>query len=389
MVATATKRQTQQRLKLFEGFGSASAPLKIDREAGVIFGVKILGFTSPNNHGLREATKGTRYTEAAMRQALPLYEGVKVRTDHPDKSKPNVERSTYESFGKLQNVRLEQSGMFGDLHYLKSHPLANAVIEDVDRGMGVFGLSHNATGEGQVREGVYTIEHIPAVLSVDLVDSPATNRNLWESVMPQTTLRERIAALTLTPARQVWAKLLTEDSGMAGPMDAPVEAAATDPMEALANGFKAAINAVLDDAGLDAVAKSAKIKQLLQTQDKLMAKEEPAAPEAPAAESDKKDEEDEKSKLESLRVELATLKTKDAVRTLCESLDFIPDTKQLAALVACVSDEARRTVAESFKASQKPSAGPPRSKGPTLESNTGNYTPIADGNDFLKRITCR
>ena len=49
--------------------------LRVDREKGVIHGVKLLGAVSK---------KGREYPQAVMARALPMYEGLRVNVDHVD-----------------------------------------------------------------------------------------------------------------------------------------------------------------------------------------------------------------------------------------------------------------------------------------------------------------
>lgn len=158
--------------KLTESCGLSR--LKVDRANCIIEGVKILGFTSKN---------GRRYTEQAVRAARQLYEGVFVNVDHPEDG-PNGQRSSYDRFGKLVNVRfIEGKGLYGDLLYYGTHKLSETVIEDVERGLGGFGLSHNASGDGHTEaDGTVVIEEITKVRHVDLVADPATTFSLSESI---------------------------------------------------------------------------------------------------------------------------------------------------------------------------------------------------------------
>lgn len=151
----------------------SAGPLKVDRDKGVIYGVKVLGWDSDNKR---------RYVPEAGRQAIGLYEGIKVFTDHPVPGHKHA-RNDRDAFGKLFAVRWEPDGVYADLHYFKTHPLAQTVCEDVERGLGVFGLSHNANGEGETRDGTFWVHKILEVRSVDLVSEAATVTNLWESKM--------------------------------------------------------------------------------------------------------------------------------------------------------------------------------------------------------------
>ncbi|HLN30490.1 MAG TPA: hypothetical protein VK395_22290 [Gemmataceae bacterium] len=188
-----------------EDFTRAPGPLEVDRATGIIFGVKVLGWESDN---------GRRYLPEAGQLAVPLYEGCKVFLDHPDKRA--LPRGDEDAFGRLLAVRWEPDGVYGDLHFFKSHPLAERVCEDVERGLGVFGMSHNAKGEGESVDGTFVIHRIVEVRSVDLVSEPATVKNLWDSKMP--TRCERIRTILesklLTPGqRHSLKKLLKASKG--------------------------------------------------------------------------------------------------------------------------------------------------------------------------------
>jgi hypothetical protein len=192
---TATIRRRTLR-GLFEEVATSAAALKVDRERGVIYGVRVLGRYSKNNHGILEATLGTEYTPECMRQALPLYEGAKVKADHPlDRSRPGAERPVEATLGLLKQCRIrnDENGnpcIYADLYYYRSHPMADRVVEDVERRLGGFGLSHNAaSSKERLDGGRLVIEEITVVRSVDLVDKPATNRTLWEGQRP--TIRVR------------------------------------------------------------------------------------------------------------------------------------------------------------------------------------------------------
>jgi hypothetical protein len=336
--------------------GVAAAPLRIDRDAGVIYDVKVVGRRSPNGHGKVGAENGTEYTLESLRAAAPLYEGVSVKVNHPaDRTRPAQSRDCNDTFGVLRNVRVGEDGLRADLHYYKTHPLADRVLEDVDRRLGQFGLSHNASAAGSVRDRTYVVEEIGAVNSVDLVDRPATNRNLWESTDMDET-----------------------------PVDLP--AAGGDHKADLL----AAVAKLLDSGSPEDTAMATKIFNMLKP------KAEAAEPEAPAVEGDDKPAddtpaEDEKKdddgpKLESIQADLVRLQRKDACRDLCESLAFIPSKDQLDALMECAGEATRKTVAESFKAvAGKPANGVsdrPRSRMAAVVESKDDYA-----NDSWGRAT--
>lgn len=358
-----------QRRTLTEAFttGSPDEPaLRVDAEAGVIFGVKVLGRFSRNSHGVAGATNGTEYALSAIRKAIPLYEGATVMTDHLLRTGAGGEpgRSVRDVFGKLRSVRLEGEDLRADLHYLKSKPIAAEVVEDVTRRLGVFGLSHNAAAGSERIDrnaGRLVIESIDLVRSVDLVHKPATNRNLWESTVADETkptpktisFRELLESQgkRWSKGRKLWADRLLEMDDMSAAVAAPVEVEAdVEPDDALWSGFESAIMAVLgkyEAEELDAAGALAKIKELLTTHEKLDAEDEPDEP-SDGTDADEDMTESEKSDAD--KAELAKLRREKQVRELCESLDYQPSKPQLAALVALEAKADRTALIEELKA---------------------------------------
>ncbi|MEX2138592.1 MAG: hypothetical protein WD894_04985 [Pirellulales bacterium] len=177
-MATATLTQRSRRVELFERVTNNGPTGRIDREAGVIHGVRVLGFRSKNSGGSRE------YSREAMKDAVArrLYEGVEVNIDHPTKNDINGNRPFMDVFGELRNVRFEESrGLVADLHYVKSHPLAESVLERAERFPERFGLSHHAYGNAVRRGDREIVEELHEVKSVDLVRNPASTNGLFES----------------------------------------------------------------------------------------------------------------------------------------------------------------------------------------------------------------
>lgn len=146
--------------------------LQVDREAGVIRGVKIIG---------RQSRNGRIYSDRALEQAAKLYEGAGVNIDHPMEQAGESNRKLADGFGHLRNIDHKDDGVYGDLVYLKSHALADQVCEAAERMPRQLGLSHNAEGYVTRRDQNWIVEGITRVHSVDLVRSPATNRGLFES----------------------------------------------------------------------------------------------------------------------------------------------------------------------------------------------------------------
>lgn len=382
-MATATKpnRRTSRTLVEWSASAPAGAPLVVDRARGVIENVKVLGFKSRNNHGLQEAENGTEYTRECCERAVPLYEGADVLVDHA--TRRTEARGSADIFGQLRNVRLAEDGIRADLHFLKSHPLAERVCEDVERSLGVYGLSHDASA-GRERfdrqNKRLVIESIAAVRSVDLVRKPATNRNLWEShedtTMPKTTLRELLEALKTTPARRKWRNRLLEDDTLAPSMDAPMDAPAAgdDPDDALWSGFTAAINKLLEkyaSGEMDSKAAVKAIGDYLKTHEKLSSSAEPDAPSEVAEEEEDYGSDEKKTESVKAKAELDALKHKLAVRDLVEAAGIKADKALIESLEELPLASARKLV-EREKAR---GGGSPRSSGAPNGGGSGGAVP--------------
>lgn len=148
--------------------------LKVDRVGAIVHNVKIIGFQSANDR---------EYTPEALRQAIPMYEGVNVNIDHPDGG-PDEQRSAWDRIGFLKNVKfVEGKGLYGDLHLLPSHPFTERILEAAEKMPQIYGLSHNAKGEGfeDKKTKKFVVNRVAEVRHVDLVADPATTHSLAES----------------------------------------------------------------------------------------------------------------------------------------------------------------------------------------------------------------
>jgi len=140
---------------------------RVDRENGVIHGVRVLGPTSRN---------GRRYLPEAIRGAVGLYEGLQVNLDHS----PN-ERSVKDRAGWLQNARVGTAGdLRADFCYFKSDATAAKICEAAERNPAAFGFSHHAEGKTRREGDTVLVEQITRVFSVDVVSAPATSNGLFE-----------------------------------------------------------------------------------------------------------------------------------------------------------------------------------------------------------------
>lgn len=173
--ATAKKKPSAPRTEqLVEFTDSRGLTLPVDREQGVIRGVKVLGQQSKN---------GRSYLPEALRKAASLYEGAKVNVNHPAGA-PDTPRQYQDRLGSLRNIAIREDGLYGDLHYNPKHPLAEQLAWDAENSPENVGLSHNATGRTKRQGRGIVVEEITGVKSVDIVADPATTAGLFEHTDP-------------------------------------------------------------------------------------------------------------------------------------------------------------------------------------------------------------
>lgn len=365
----------------------------VDREAGVIRGVRILGKVSKN---------GREYSEQALSEAASAYQGLAVNTNHPSRDKAGSERSVEDGFGWLESVAVRDGGVFGDLHVLKSHPMADRLFEAAERKPDRFGLSHNAQGELSTRGGKRIVESIKSVRSVDLVQNPATNRSLFESLdeepMTTKTLKQLIESL---PKGHKGRKGLTaliemDEMPMIGadmPVEMPApepamngeEPAAVTPEAAIKAAFKAAMAAILDDDTLDLEATVEKIRAMLEAQANALGVA-PAAEggeETPAADAVT---ESLQEQVTELKRTLADRDAEAANRTLLESKNITVTPVRLSTLKAVTGKAERADLLESWAKSapaprQRPNQSPPAN---LLEAESG-YKPPRGAKEMISR----
>ncbi|QGJ71062.1 Hypothetical protein PBC10988_27650 [Planctomycetales bacterium 10988] len=145
---------------------------QVDVSAGVIKRVKLIGLQSHN---------GRRYLPQALEKAIPLYEGAKVYINHPPRGQELQPRDYRDRLGTLRGVTFGQTGLYGDLHFNPKHPLAEQLLWDAQHAPETIGFSHHAEGRGYMEEGVFVVEEIIRVHSVDLVTMPASTLGLFEA----------------------------------------------------------------------------------------------------------------------------------------------------------------------------------------------------------------
>lgn len=186
---------------LQEYFDSRGVSVRVDREAGIIRGVKILGLESRNQRS---------YLPDALARAVPLYEGAKVNVNHP-KGHPGGPRDYQDRLGTVRNVTVRpDEGLFGDLHFNPRHALAEQLVWDAEHAPENVGFSHNVEARTARRGQRVVVEAITRVQSVDLVADPATTRGLFEGAAGQGEPATGVAGITLEDLRRQRPDLIAE-----------------------------------------------------------------------------------------------------------------------------------------------------------------------------------
>jgi hypothetical protein len=189
---------------LQEFVDSRGVNMRIDRAAGVIRGVKLLGFESRN---------GRKYLPEALSQAVGLYEGAKVNVNHP-KGNPLAARDYQDRLGRIRNVAVRPAeGVFGDLFFNPKHALAEQLAWDAEHAPENVGFSHNVQARTSRQGDQTVVEAILKVQSIDLVADPATTRGLFEAAggdFPSAGRLPVVSQCTLEELRQARPDLVTQ-----------------------------------------------------------------------------------------------------------------------------------------------------------------------------------
>jgi hypothetical protein len=356
------------KLQLIEALNT---PDKVDRDAGVIHGVKVLGVHSRNKGGYD-------YSPEAMKTAATLYEGITVNTNHPDRSKPNATRKVEDGIGWLRNCRVvEGDGVYADLHVLKTHPFAQPLFEAAERNPAHLGLSHNADGASVTRGGKRIVEAIERVRSVDLVGNPATNQTLFESEAPVTTKTTTIKAIfesTTDPALKSKRVKLLEMDVMADVAEMPVEVPAEGADSALSSdaatkaAFLEAIASIVNDDSLSWEETKTKVALLLDTMANIAGGDATTETETDAV------TESLQEQVAALTKKLADKEADEANRDLLESKHIEVTPARLVTLKSVADKTVRAALLEDWvKATPKAKPGKPTYSAPLIESTDPAY----------------
>ena len=333
--------------------------ITVDREAGVIRAVKILGVKSRNNR---------EYSPKAMESAAKLYPECMVNLNHPDRSQHNRERLFEDGIGWFKDIQVRTDGVYGDLHLLKEHKQFGTVCESAERSPRRFGLSHNAEGPVEIRNGVSIVEDIERVYSIDIVRNPATNKGLFESKehpMPKIKLIELVKKAAVDTKGFKRALLEMEDGGMLDPaMEVePEESAADAVAEKLADKAKE----IFLDPKIDPRETGKRIAILAKAAEDIKAKLDTAEGDGqkkPDESGEDKGEEKMESKLTN------RINRLEAQNALLEA--GIDATPERISAVAGVPEDQRKKLVESWPA--KTNGNKPRSGSVLTESEDGDYS---------------
>src|SRR3989304_4998962 len=160
---------------LQEFVDSRGVAVRVDRQGGVIRGVKILG-VEPRN--------GRTYLAEALAEAAGLYEEAKVNVNHP-KGNPLGARDYQDRIGVLRGVAARPGkGLFADFHFNPKHALAEQLAWDAEHMPQNVGFSHNVQARTARRGDRVVGEAIVKVEGGDrapLGAAPPPPRGLFES----------------------------------------------------------------------------------------------------------------------------------------------------------------------------------------------------------------
>ncbi len=331
---------------------------RIDREAGIIHDVKVMGLKSRNRR---------EYLREAVTRAIPFYENVEVCIDHQFEG---GNRSMRDRWGVLRNIRqLEEGDLIGDLHYVRSHRESDALLEWAERFPDKFGLSHDAFGDSTVKDGVEVVHDIAGIRSVDVVGKPATNKGLFESEGNGRMAKSQIKALLkANKQHKVALALLESMDDMTDPtvMEMDMEYAPELDAEGQVDAaFKAAVMAIMDNAELDTEGKMSAIRELLGAKDTATAAMTGGTPSGDGTVQESERIAVLEAKVKRYEEEAARDQLRAQCRRMLESFGAEVSDLRIDALVGMANDKARKALVESFgkkvveSTSKRPSASPP------------------------------
>ena len=158
------KRSEQMMEERFEQQAILVPADRIDREAGILKRVHVMGVKSRH---------GYAYSIEAQRAVYARYEGMPVGIDHDYRLGP---LTTDHTWGVIRNPEVDATGTWGDLHYNRAHVRTEQLLESIERGIGPLGLSAITTKCVEKDKVVCSFEP----LRLDIVVGAATTRTMFE-----------------------------------------------------------------------------------------------------------------------------------------------------------------------------------------------------------------
>lgn len=161
--------------RLNERIGDWREDSRVDRARRQVRNVALTGRNSRN---------GYTYTEAALREAVGLYEGRPVFLDHAANISRPLERSARDLVGSIANVRYEAGRIRGDIDVLDTES-GRTFLALAEGNSASVGMSHVVLAARSADKQI--VERIEEVISVDAVVFPATTltlREQWEAAAP-------------------------------------------------------------------------------------------------------------------------------------------------------------------------------------------------------------
>lgn len=308
---------------------------KVDRENKVIRDVKLVG---------KQSKWGYTYTDSALKEAVPLYEGVPVYENHAKRDgKESSERLVEDKVGWIENVRWRADGNYGDFHFLESHPHTGMFLEWAERNPKGIGFSQVAYGKKKGKRGaVQYVESINEVLSVDLVGSPATTGGMFESYSEEIpkmekTLKELVESYGSDSEKKNLALLEESILETKVTIDEPED----DDKHVVGKAFQSAVTDLFSEGGeiTESVNKLLAARQMLRTGEVQKKQEEPK---------------DQSELVESLRAEVSQMKTERELLALLEEHAVKSTPARLKALAAQDDKAEKLELIESWKLDGKP-----------------------------------
>jgi hypothetical protein len=330
-----------------------TADSRVDLEAGVIRGCKVLGSESRNRR---------TYPPALLRERHTIYEGAQVYANHDyAQLKHGRARPLQDWGGVLRAVSFRGDAVHGDVHCLKETPAGKIILEAAARCPDKFGLSAMHLIESKKNaDGTETVTAILECWSVDAVTRPATTRTLFE-----------------------------EQQAM--PDEPPVNGAAVAPVAAarsLEEAFAVLHTTLIASPDFSDEEKMSMWKDMNKLKSKWLdggeEEEEETAAEAPAEEAHRRPVGRQARLIEDLAKSVRAL----TIRQMAgESLQL--DAPTMATLLGLPDDNAVSAYLDNLRRQRRPkySTGPARSSGRSVVSEAAGGTGLGRAPAAIPRLT--